>query len=158
MALPIVAQDKSQQLEKFVNQTLEEIDIIPGLSVAVVMDAGIVFTKGFGLSNLETGEKATEKTNFYIASSTKAFNGLLATELAAEGRLDLNRDISTYKPFSEFENREVFEGVSVQDLLSHTSGIDNPYLSFLLAYIGPFRALNELKNVIRLIWIMPESE
>ena len=138
MALPIVAQDKSQQLEKFVNQTLEEIDIIPGLSVAVVMDAGIVFTKGFGLSNLETGEKATEKTNFYIASSTKAFNGLLATELAAEGRLDLNRDISTYKPFSEFENREVFEGVSVQDLLSHTSGIDNPYLSFLLAYSGDY--------------------
>jgi len=138
MAMSISAQDKSAQLEEFVNQTLEEIDIIPGVSVAVVKNNETVFTKGFGLSNLETGKKATKTTNFYIASSTKAFNGLVATELAAEGRLDLKSEITAYKPFSEFENQEVFEGITMQDLLSHTSGIDNPFLSILLAYSGDY--------------------
>jgi len=132
------AQKKEEELSSFVRTSMENLEIIPGISVAVVGKDGLLYSAGFGLADIETGVKATSKTNFYIASSTKAFNGLLMTLLEGEGKVDLDAEILNYRPFSEFEKQDLFAGVTVQDLLSHTSGVDNPFLSFKLAYTGDY--------------------
>ena len=128
----------NEEFAKFVQSTLSNLEIIPGISVAVTSDNEIIYTGGFGVGDVENNVRATSTTNFYIASSTKAFTGLMTSLIAENGSLDLNKNITSYKPFSDFENQDLFSGITIQDLLSHTSGVDNPYLSFRLAFSGDY--------------------
>ncbi|KAA3624613.1 MAG: class A beta-lactamase-related serine hydrolase [Bacteroidetes bacterium] len=140
-------EDKSEKLSDFIERTLQSASIIPGVSVAVADANGTLYTSGFGFADVENKIPATANTDFYIASITKSFNGLLATILAEEGRIDLNAQITRYKPFSEFEDKELFQNITVMDLLSHQSGIDNKYLSFKLAYTGDYTK-EEILNLV----------
>ena len=138
-ALNLMAQStKEEQLRAFVEKALEEFSMIPGISVAVSNHEGTIYSRGFGYADIENKVKANEKTNFYIASCTKSFNGLLASILESEGKIDLKEQIINYKPFSAFTNRDLFNGITVMDLLSHQSGLDNEFLSFKLAYSGDY--------------------
>lgn len=137
--LHISAQEnKTEKLSNFIEKTLQSAPIIPGVSVAVADANGTLFARGFGYADVENKIPATADTDFYIASITKSFNGLLTTILAEEGKIDLNAQITSYKPFSEFKDNEIFKGITVMDLLSHQSGINNKYLSFKLAYTGDY--------------------
>lgn len=115
--------DPSKELSSYINQLLQDHPVIPAVSVAVVTEEGVQLAEGFGTSDLSKRIAATKNTNFYMASVTKSFNGLLATILSEEGMLDLNKPITAYRPFKDFENKKIFEKTSIQDLLSHTSGL-----------------------------------
>ena len=138
-AIALQAQDnKADRLTAFIEQALAASDGLPGLSVAVTGPEGAVYLKGFGYADRAQKALVTPETSFYIASCTKAYNGLLASILESEALLDLNREILTYRPFSDFERKDIFGNISVMDLLTHQSGIENPYLSTLLAYSGAY--------------------
>lgn len=139
--------DKTEKLSNFIEEALKTNPIIPSVSVVVVDENGPVFTKSFGYADYENKIIANEETQFYIASCTKSFNGLLANILAEEGTIDLTKEITAYKPFKNFHNKTVFEDVSIQDLISHQSGLENPYLTFRLAYSGEY----EHEEILQLI-------
>ena len=143
----LAQEDKTIRLSGFIEKTMKAAPVIPGVSVAVANSEGTLFARGFGFADIENEIPATAETDFYIASITKAFNGLLATILEEEGKIDLSQKITHYKPFSQFKNKSVFENISVMDLLSHQSGMDNKFLSFKLAYTGDFSE----EEILRLI-------
>ncbi|WP_421949500.1 serine hydrolase domain-containing protein [Phaeodactylibacter xiamenensis] len=146
--LSLTAQiDKTERLTQFIEQTLAATDHLTGLSVAITNPEGTLYAKGFGYADRAQQEMVTPKTSFYIASCTKAYNGLLASILAAEGQLELSRPISSYRPFSSFERQDLFAGITVMDLLTHQSGLDNPYLSTLLAYSGEYTDAQVLRLI-----------
>ncbi len=139
ISLNLFAQtDTTQMLNSFIQNTLETSEIVPSVSIAIVSDKEILYQETFGYADWEKQQAATDQSVYYIASCTKAFSGLLAHILAEEGKIDLNAPILNYKPFKDFKRKEVFENVTILDLLSHQSGIDNPYLSFRLAYTGNY--------------------
>lgn len=131
-------QDTTEMLNSFIQNTLVTSEIVPSVSIAIVSDNEILYQETFGYANWETQQPASNQSLYYIASCTKAFSGLLAHILAEEELIDLYRPIIEYKPFKDFERKQVFEGITIMDLLSHQSGIDNPYLSFRLAYTGDY--------------------
>ena len=135
----IVAQKtgKDQRLIQFIDKIQKELEVAPAISVAVVSPIqNFAYTTGY--ANLETKQKATTSTGFYIASTTKAFVGLLASILEYEGKINLQKPIIEYKPFSNFKEKAKFEGLTIDDLLSHQIGVDNEYLSSRLAYTGQY--------------------
>jgi CubicO group peptidase (beta-lactamase class C family) len=75
---------------------------IPGLAVVMLRDTSIVFTRVFGLADVESGRTITTDTPFDIASVTKPIAAVVALRLAADGVLDLDRSMRTYRNFSEF--------------------------------------------------------
>jgi len=139
--------DKAQRLTAFIEKAMETSQIVPGLSVAVAGKDGSLYQQGFGYANLEQQQAVTPQTSFYIASCTKAYNGLLAAILEEEGKLDLQQTILEYAPFRNFSEKEIFRGITVMDLLTHQSGIDNPYLSTLLAYSGEYTEAQILRLI-----------
>ena len=149
IAFNITAQnEKANELNSYINQLLKDTPIIPAVSVAVVTKYGIQFTEGFGVSDLSNNIHATGDTNFYLASITKSFNGLLAYILVDEGMLDLNRSIIEYKPFKNFKRKEIFKNISIQDLLSHKSGIKGGgLLDTKLAYHGNYTDVEILQII-----------
>lgn len=139
--------EKAERLTAFIKQTLSATDNLTGLSVAVTNSEGALYSEGFGYANRAQREAITSETSFYIASCTKAYNGLLASLLDGEGALKLNCPVLSYRPFKDFERQDVFEGITILDLLTHQSGIDNPYLSTLLAYSGDYTDAQVLRLI-----------
>jgi CubicO group peptidase (beta-lactamase class C family) len=60
------------QLEKVALDELKQTNT-PGAAVAVVSGDRLVFAKGFGVANIETGAPVTPETLFRIGSVTKMF-------------------------------------------------------------------------------------
>ena len=62
---------------------------IPGMSVCIVKNEEIVWSRGFGYADIEKQIPATEDTSFHIASLTKTFAAIIVMQLVQEGKLDL---------------------------------------------------------------------
>jgi CubicO group peptidase (beta-lactamase class C family) len=107
----------------------------PGIAVAVWTPDG-VYARGLGVTDLNTGEKVTEDTAFYIASTTKAFTALAVNKLAHDGRIDLDNTLGELAPDASFPAAVRPGEVRVRDLLTHTSGIENEPIEFRSAYTG----------------------
>lgn len=142
------AQDgRSQRLTAFVEKALEASGVVPGLSVSVAGPNGALYSRGFGLADLDSKAPVTPHTPFYIASCTKAYTGLLAAVLHEEGEIDLDRALLSYRPFRDFEGQAPFDGLTVRSLLHHQTGLANNYLSFPLAYSGQYTEAHILQLI-----------
>jgi CubicO group peptidase (beta-lactamase class C family) len=96
---------------------------IPGVAAAVVVGDRVLWTKGFGVANVETGAAVTPDMLFQIGSMTKSFTAAALLAGASEGVLALNRPVSTY--ISGLTG--CVGAPTLAQLLSHTGGlIDEP--------------------------------
>lgn len=95
---------------------------IPGMSVAIVREGGVVYARGFGARNLEKSIPATPDTLFGICSCTKSFTALAIMQLAEKGKLDVQDPVKKYLPF-KLGSRE--DPIRIHHLLSMSSGIPN---------------------------------
>jgi CubicO group peptidase (beta-lactamase class C family) len=97
---------------------------LPGLSLAVVFDREIVWSRGFGVADLLTGAPVTPHTVFRIASITKTFTSTAIMILRDEGKLALDDPVSRYLPWFSYKNRfPAGPEVTIRHLLTHTSGL-----------------------------------
>jgi D-alanyl-D-alanine carboxypeptidase len=92
---------------------------VAGISVAVTHNGQVVFARGYGLANLEHGVAVTPNTVFHIASISKNILAAVVLQLADEGKLHLDEDVTRYVPEAPTHGRRV----TVRQLLNHTSGI-----------------------------------
>ena len=93
----------------------------PGGAIMIVKNDSIVFSKAYGLADLNTKEKITTKTLFNTGSISKTFVSNTILSLALEGKLSLND--SLYKFFPDFKNAALAKQVRIHHLLTHTSGL-----------------------------------
>jgi len=105
------------QLEKVVLEELKETNT-PGATVAIVSGERVIYTKAFGMSNVETGAPMTPDMLFRIGSTTKMFTATALVTLA-EGKLKLDEAIGKHV---EGLNPKI-AGLTAHQLLTHTSGI-----------------------------------
>ncbi|MCD6242941.1 serine hydrolase [Candidatus Bathyarchaeota archaeon] len=103
---------------------------LPAISVAVVEDGKVVYSKGFGLRNKAYGFRATANTLYAIGSVTKSFTALSIMQLVNEGKLNLEDPVGKYAPL---DLKSMGEPVRVWHLLTHSSGI--PALAYAEAII-----------------------
>ncbi|HEU0180003.1 MAG TPA: serine hydrolase domain-containing protein [Blastocatellia bacterium] len=106
------------ELEKVALAELAETKA-PGAAVGVVSGDRLVFAKGFGVSNVETGAPVTPDMLFRLGSTTKMFTAAALALLAEEGKLKLDEPIGKYaKGLSP-----KIAGLTAHQLLSHTAGL-----------------------------------
>ena len=92
---------------------------IPGLQLAIVKHGKIIKAGNYGLANIQDSIPVSDKTVFTINSITKAFTGIAILQLMEAGKLKLDSPISEYLT----DIPETWKPVTVQQLLSHISGI-----------------------------------
>jgi CubicO group peptidase (beta-lactamase class C family) len=95
------------------------------VSIAVFTDGEMLWARGFGLADAETGEPVTENTLFQAASISKPVAGLAALSLAEEGVIDLDRDVNDYLETWKVPpgKQSAEKPVTVRGLLTHTAGM-----------------------------------
>jgi CubicO group peptidase (beta-lactamase class C family) len=96
---------------------------LAGLSIVVVRGGDVLVSKGYGYADLAAKLPATADTIYDIASITKLFTAAAIMKLAQEGKVDLAGDLASLLP--EFPNAEQARRITIQHLLSHTSGLSD---------------------------------
>lgn len=124
-----------------------------GLSIAVIQNNQLVYSEGFGYRDLENQLAVDTKTVFPIGSITKSFTGSLLGILESKEQVSLRDKPSSYIPNFRFYNDEMNNLITIEDLLSHKSGIGNQDTSLVF-----FPESDNLKTVERLRYLKPEAE
>ncbi len=103
---------------------------IKGASVAITRDSKLIFAKGFGWADEETGTNVEPKHVFRIASVSKLITAVTVMKIIEEGLISINDQVfgkegilndSIYLNYRD--NR--IEKITVLNLLNHTSGWNN---------------------------------
>lgn len=107
----------------------EQVDAIfrksrtTGGSVVVAKDGKIVFARDYGLKHVRSQQPVTPETYFKLASITKMVTGIGILQLAEQGKIDLDQDISRYFGFPIANAYYPNIPLTVRQLMSHTSSI-----------------------------------
>ena len=98
---------------------------IPGVSVAVIHNGEIAWTKGYGVVDKESQTPVTTQTLFQAAATSMPVTAYGALRLAEQKKLDLDQNINNYlKSWKVPENEFTKEKkVTIKNLLNHSAGI-----------------------------------
>ena len=128
---------------------------VPG-AVAVAVGPAKRVEEAVGLADIGTGELLTVDHRFRIGSVTKIFVAALVLRLVDDGLLELDGDAA---PFAE--------GITVRQLLNHTSGLPD-FIGDVVELFEPYRrdlghrweldAGDELRLVMELPRLFPPGE
>ncbi|HEU6451895.1 MAG TPA: serine hydrolase domain-containing protein [Gemmatimonadaceae bacterium] len=91
----------------------------PGGSVVVIQNGKVVYTRSYGLADVEEGVRATPRTDYRLASLTKQFTATAIMLLAQDGKLDYDDRVIDILPGFPAYGRDI----TVRHLLTHTSGL-----------------------------------
>jgi len=105
-------------------QQLMERFHVPGVSIALIQNFQVVWTKTYGVADTATNAPVTPDTVFQAASISKPVTASAAVRLMQQGTLSLDANVNDYLkswhvPENEFTRATP---VTLRALLSHTSG------------------------------------
>ena len=92
----------------------------PGAAVLIMQGNDTIYSRCFGIADMETKAPVTFETNFCIASVSKQFSAIALLQLAEQGLLSLDDPLSKF--FPEFQ-APIFKEITLHHIMSHTSGI-----------------------------------
>ena len=133
----------TQFLDRFVPDQLSRHNIAGAVIVAVHDDATVV-SRGYGYANVADKLPMSSSTLVRPGSISKLLTSIAVMQLAAEGKLDLDRDINDYLDF-RIKTPAGGVPVTLRLLLTHRAGFEN-HLKGLFAAGG---APSSLGDVLR---------
>jgi len=96
----------------------------PGLSMVIVKNDSIVYSKGFGWADGPRKIRATPETVYHWWSITKIPTAMAILQLQEKGKLQLDDAVSKYLPFFKVNYPSDKEStITIRHLLNHSSGI-----------------------------------
>ena len=98
---------------------------IPGLSIAVVIDGKLRWSKGYGIANTNEGSKVDKNTLFQAASISKPISALAVLKLAEEGKINLDSNVNNYLISWKLDENGLTDKKepTLRLILSHNGGI-----------------------------------
>ena len=123
---------KAQPVEKFAAAIAELDKLIaeqvadkrlPALSIALVDDQQIVWSKGYGFQDVAKKVPASAETVYRVGSVSKLFTDVAVMQLVEQGKLDLDAPVSQY--ISDFKPKMLPEHkpITLRMLMAHRSGL-----------------------------------
>ena len=94
-----------------------------GFAVAVIEKDKVIYSKGFGYSNIVSKTPVTPNTLFAIGSCTKAFTAGLLGILNKDGKVDFDKPVRTYLPNVQFYSADLTNTITLRDMMSHRTGL-----------------------------------
>lgn len=134
-SLVVSAQSHEPRLEPTTAKSVEALDDsiqremikggIVGLAAAVVVDGKVVWRQGYGYADRESGRPFTPQTVMNIASISKTVVGAAMMRAQEQGKLNLDKDISTYLPFEVRNPHHPNSPITLRQLATHTSSVSD---------------------------------
>ena len=144
------AQEPFPGLDAYVNKAIQTWHL-PGLSIAIVRNDSVIYTKGYGVLAFGGKDAVNDQTLFEIGSSSKAFTATLVSMLVGEGKMHFDDHLSDYLPDFKMADPVASHDVTLRDALTHRSGIARGEFAWLGAGVSRDEVLHRIR------FIKPES-
>lgn len=131
--------ERATKIDSFLTAQIKEHHI-PALSVAIIDNGEIKCMESYGTANLEFDVDNTEQTSFQLASVTKLLSATAIAMLIQEGKLDLDKKVTSYVDNLPKE----WDDMRIKDLVAHQSGIVD-----LLALKKEFNTVDEALEIAK---------
>lgn len=136
IAFTLSSQGQAAKTEADIQAIMQQHDMV-GLAVAVVKKGEIVYSRSFGLKDVETQTPLSTNDIFRIASISKSFTVTALMQLVEAGKLSLNEDVSKLVGFQVRNPNYPDKVITLRMMLSHTSSINDSQGYFTLDTIDP---------------------
>jgi len=103
---------------------------VPGVSLAIIKDDKIILMKGYGYKDVAHKKPVTPDTLFAIGSTSKAFTSMLMAMAVDEGKVSWKDSPKKYLPYFRMHDPETDKQITINDILSHRSGL--PRTDFIM--------------------------
>lgn len=124
---------------------------VPGASLGVIQNGKLVYTRGYGMANLEYDIPNDSQTVFRIGSTSKQFTAACIILLSLQDKLKLTDSLDTFFPdFPDYA-----KNITIQHLLNHTSGVRD-YL--VLAGLKGFRVDDYYEDEDVMKWLVAQQD
>ncbi|WP_346940683.1 serine hydrolase [uncultured Clostridium sp.] len=110
-----------KDLDRIINEYVNG-EFVPGLSVGVVYNNEVIYTKGFGVKNVDTKESIDENSLFHMASVSKTFVATGIMQLVQQGKIHLDEYVIEYLPYFKLKD-DRYKKITIRQLLTHISGM-----------------------------------
>jgi CubicO group peptidase (beta-lactamase class C family) len=122
-------------LEQWLENTKTQTKLQSGTAIALVQDGKVLYQGYFGYADIKARQKVQPDTVFYIASATKPFTAFATLLLEQQNKLSTNTSLQQMFADTEFKGVDASH-ISIKQLLTHQSGVDNQPLVWATAYSG----------------------
>lgn len=126
----------AENFEAQIQRIMREHSVL-GLSMAVVKEGNIAYSKAFGAKNLERNQRLQDSDLFRIASISKSFSATAILQMVDEKKLFLDVDVGELLGFPVRNPRYPEKVITLRMLLSHTSSINDSQGYFNFDVINP---------------------
>jgi CubicO group peptidase (beta-lactamase class C family) len=116
--------ERLAELERVIPMVMDS-GSVTGLSVAVVSDSGVVWSRGFGVRNVETGEPVDTQSVFEAASLSKPVFAYAVLQLVDQGLIDLDVPLATYYEYEDIAHDARHRSITARMVLTHSTGFPN---------------------------------
>ena len=115
----------------------------PGATIVVIQDGKVAFKGGYGFADVKARLKVDpDRTRFRVASISKLITATAVMQVVEQGKVDLNADVNTY--LTAFKIAPTYaEPVTLANILTHTAGFDDRYLSLSTPLTGVVEPLGQ---------------
>ncbi len=119
-AAPIKSDLKAWPTLDALGENMVNRKLTPGVSLSVMQNGTLLYSKGFGQANVETGAAMTPTTGSRVASITKQFTAAAILLLAERGKLSIDDPLAHFLP--DFPRAA---DITLRQMLSHTAGLSD---------------------------------
>ena len=105
----------------------------PGCTVGIARDGKPLYSKGYGMADLEHDVPLSPSSPFYMASVSKQFTAIAVLLLVEDGKIALTDPVRKFIP----ELPEYAGAITIRHLLTHTSGVRDYLTLGFLAGLSP---------------------
>ena len=122
LSITLNAQLSTTEIDHLMEDCMQKFEVA-GAAIGIVKDGAVVYTKGYGVTNIDHPAPVNAQTTFAIGSITKAFTTAALAILVDEGKLSWSDHVVDYLPEFKMYNPYVTEHFTIEDLLTHRSGL-----------------------------------
>lgn len=114
----------ARELEQRIPIWMREASV-PGVGLALIAEARIAWSRGFGVRDTGTRVPIDRRTMFEAASMSKPVFAYVVMKLCETGVMDLDRPLTEYTPERFLEGDPRLVQITARHVLSHTAGFQN---------------------------------
>ncbi|MGK0299049.1 MAG: beta-lactamase class C, partial [Gammaproteobacteria bacterium] len=144
---PIIPETNFQQeFEEYIESVIAKDT--PGLAITVVVNGKTILTKGYGISKMGSIDAINPETVFRLASVSKSLASAAIGSLVQNNKLQWNGKITKYLEHIKFKNPKYTQALTIQDLLSHRTGlVPHAYTNLIEDNVGYKKILQKFNKV-----------
>ncbi len=123
----------------------------PGCALGVVRDGKMIYSRGYGMADVEHDAPNTPTTVFHVASVSKQFTAMAIHLLAQDGKLSLDDPVRKHLP----ELHDFGKPLTIRHLLNHTSGLRDQWALLALSGWRLEDVITE-RDILDVVWRQKE--